>query len=89
MSSFTVKHQARTSKNEPMVVKGTNIYPSHLNAKIGHKTQGRIKEVEMELIDQIMNQISDYVTDPMAVSNCLLLPENKGLYDNEARKRGK
>ena len=27
----------------------------------------------MELIDQIMNQISDYVTDPMAVSNCLYI----------------
>ena len=27
----------------------------------------------MELIDEIMNMISDYVTDPMAVSNCLYI----------------
>ena len=27
----------------------------------------------MELIDQIMSQISDYVTDPMVVSNCLYI----------------
>ena len=27
----------------------------------------------MELIDKIMSQISDYVTDPMVVSNCLYI----------------
>ena len=27
----------------------------------------------VELIDKIMSQISDYVTDPMAVSNCLYI----------------
>jgi site-specific recombinase XerD len=29
--------------------------------------------MSMELIDQIMNQISNYVIDPMAVSNCLYI----------------
>lgn len=68
------------------MVKGTNIYPSHLNAKIGHKTQERIKEAEMELIDQ---ETSCHNEQSRPRDIFLLLPENKGLYDNEARKRGK